>query len=47
MEVDTTEQVHQPARPHIAEPLYVRYYAGHQGRFGHEFLGTYGFDKVE
>lgn len=21
-----------------AEPLYVRYYSGHQGRFGHEFL---------
>lgn len=23
----------------VAEPLYVRYYSGHQGRFGHEFLG--------
>ncbi len=23
------------------ESFYLRYYSGHQGRFGHEFLGTY------
>ncbi|CDO57545.1 Conserved hypothetical protein. Putative Mago nashi domain protein [Geotrichum candidum] len=23
---------------HQSEPLYIRYYAGHQGRYGHEFL---------
>lgn len=22
----------------FAEPLYIRYYSGHQGKFGHEFL---------
>ena len=29
----------QTTKSNIAEPLYVRYYSGHQGRFGHEFLG--------
>ncbi len=29
----------------IVEPFYIRYYAGHQGRFGHEFLGMYVFIK--
>lgn len=42
----TLETIHQ--QPHImtsvinkhqSEPLYIRYYAGHQGRYGHEFLG--------
>ncbi|ANB11648.1 mago nashi protein [Sugiyamaella lignohabitans] len=32
------------------EPFYLRYYAGHQGRFGHEFLGKNfyhcGFNQV-
>lgn len=23
-----------------SQSFYLRYYSGHQGRFGHEFLGT-------
>jgi hypothetical protein len=30
---------YDPVTADRAEPLYVRYYSGHAGKFGHEFLG--------
>ncbi|KID62792.1 Mago nashi protein, partial [Metarhizium hybridum] len=29
-----------------SEPFYLRYYAGHMGRFGHEFLAEFDFRVV-
>lgn len=38
MQVEGAE--YDPKTADRAEPFYVRYYSGHAGKFGHEFLGT-------
>ncbi|KAL5615676.1 hypothetical protein BROUX41_005708 [Berkeleyomyces rouxiae] len=30
--------VEEPSTSNTADPFYIRYYSGHSGRFGHEFL---------
>lgn len=29
------------------DPFYLRYYSGHQGKYGHEFLGKRALEKYD